>query len=87
MQLPDYAGLTAAVLTEPVRSPLDAVHDRMPLMLEPAAMAAWLGGCPVEELPRLPVDGLGWHEVSRAVSSVRNRGPELIEPVAPLDPG
>ena len=87
VHLPDYVGLTATVLTEPVRSPLKAVHDRMPLMLEPAAMAAWLEGCPVEELPWLPMDGLAWHEVSRAVSSVRNDRPELIEPVAPLDPG
>lgn len=29
--------------------------------------------------------GLAWHEVGRAVSSARNQGPELIEPVAPPD--
>jgi len=31
--------------------------------------------------------GMAWHEVSRAVNSVHNDAPELIEPVAPLDPG
>jgi putative SOS response-associated peptidase YedK len=82
VHLPDFSGLTCAVLTEAVRPPLDAVHDRMPLLLEPGAVAAWLGGCALADLPRLPVAALGWHEVGRAVSFVRNEGPTLIDPVS-----
>ncbi|HEY1697552.1 MAG TPA: SOS response-associated peptidase [Polyangiaceae bacterium] len=33
---------SCAILTQPARPPLDAVHDRMPLVLEKDAWAAWL---------------------------------------------
>ena len=81
VRLPDFAGLTCAVLTEAVRPPLDAVHDRMPVAMPVEAIDAWLSGAPVEDVPRLPMDGLAWHEVGPAVSAVRNDGPELIRPV------
>lgn len=80
--LPDFAGATCAILTEAVRAPLDAVHDRMPVLLTPESMADWLGGAPAEGLGRLAMAGLCWHEVGRAVGSVRNEGAELIAPVA-----
>ena len=83
VRLPDFQGLTCTVLTEAVRPPLDAVHDRMPLMLPPEAMDAWLDGAPVEALPGLPMAALAWHEVGRAVSAVRNEGEALIAPLSP----
>ncbi|WP_080517581.1 SOS response-associated peptidase [Cereibacter sphaeroides] len=86
VRLPDYEGPTCAVLTEPVRGALAQVHDRMPVMMGLEAAADWLGGCPVEALPRLPMETLGWHEVGRTVSSIRNEGPDLIEPIEPVAP-
>lgn len=86
VRLPDYEGLTCAVLTEPARPGLDGIHDRMPVMMGLDAVDDWLGGGPLEALPRLPVGALRWHEVGRAVGSVRHEGPELIEPLDPVVP-
>lgn len=33
--LPDYEGLTCTVLTESARTALDAIHDRMPVIVDP----------------------------------------------------
>ena len=78
--LPDYAGLTCTVLTEPARPALDTIHDRMPVIVDPDGARTWLEGGPTDSLPRLPMAGLTWHPVPRAVGAVRNEGPELIEP-------
>jgi len=78
VRLPDLAGLTCTVLTEAVRPPLDVVHDRMPVMMPVDAIDVWLDGGSVDQLPRLPMEGVAWHEVGTAVSSIRNDGPELI---------
>ncbi|WP_420022758.1 SOS response-associated peptidase [Cereibacter azotoformans] len=86
VRLADYEGPTCAILTEPVREGLARVHDRMPVMMDLEAAGDWLGGCPVEDLPRIPMTALRWHEVGRRVSSVRNEGPELIEPIEPALP-
>jgi len=79
--LPDYEGLTCTVLTEPARTALDAIHDRMPVIVDPDGARTWLEDCETGTVPRLPVAGLTWHAVPRAVGAVRNQGPELIEPV------
>jgi putative SOS response-associated peptidase YedK len=81
VRLPDFEGLTCAVLTEAAREPLDAIHDRMPLVIEVGAIRDWLGGCDLATLPRLPVGALAWHEVGRAVNSVRNDSPDLVLPL------
>lgn len=81
VRLPDYQGLTCAVLTEPARPALDAIHDRMPVILGQDGIADWLGGAPVEAVPRLPVEALRWHEVGAAVGSVRNNSADLIDAV------
>ena len=81
VRLPDHAGLTCTVLTEAVRQPLDVVHDRMPVMMPVEAIDVWLDGQPVDQLPRLPMEALAWHEVGTAVSAVRNDGPDLIRQV------
>ena len=80
VELSDFVGLTCAVMTEAVRTPLDSVHDRMPVLLEPETLSDWLDGCALADLPRLPMSGLAWHPVGRAVNSVRNDGPDLIDP-------
>lgn len=78
--LPDFAGPTCAVMTEAVRAPLDAVHDRIPVLLTPESLPDWLEGKGLDAIARLPMSGLAWHRVSRAVNSVRHDGPDLIEP-------
>jgi len=79
--LPDFAGATCAILTEAVRAPLDQVHDRMPVLLTPEGMAAWLAGAAADAVGRLPMAGITWHEVAPAVGSVRNEGAHLIAPL------
>jgi putative SOS response-associated peptidase YedK len=61
------------------------IHDRMPVILDPAVEAPWLEpGADPEELLRLLVpaadDLLVAREVGDYVNDVRRDGPELIEP-------
>jgi putative SOS response-associated peptidase YedK len=79
--LPDFTGATCAVMTEPVRAPLDAVHDRMPVLVLPEGIEQWLGGADTSDVARLPMGALAWHRVGREVNSVRHDGPELLKPV------
>ena len=81
VRLPDYQGLTCAILTEAARGSLAGVHDRMPVMIAPETAPGWLSGRSLDDMPRLPLDALAWHEVGPAVSSVRNEGADLIAPV------
>lgn len=62
------------------------IHDRQPVILPPALWQDWLG-----EGIDLAVDCLAqaigneaeltYHPVSKAVGNVRNKGPELVEPI------
>ncbi|GLZ38460.1 SOS response-associated peptidase [Actinokineospora sp. NBRC 105648] len=80
--------ITCAVLTTDAVGPLAEVHDRMPLLLGRDAFARWLDpdSREVSELLAPPsldlVDALEIRPVSQAVNSVRNNGPELLEPLA-----
>jgi putative SOS response-associated peptidase YedK len=59
------------------------IHDRMPVILEPADEADWLDpGTGEHRLRQLlaPTDDLTVTEVSDAVNDVRQDGPALIEP-------
>lgn len=82
--------VTFAVITTSAEPGLDTVHDRMPLVLPPDRWSAWLdptlkdpadvhdlaGDLPLGRFTALPV--------TTRVNSVRNDGPELLEP-APQD--
>jgi putative SOS response-associated peptidase YedK len=63
------------------------IHDRMPVMLPPGAWAEWLDpeNDDVDTLGKLlvpaPASLIALQPVSRAVNNVREKGPELIEPV------
>ncbi|MFO1057549.1 MAG: SOS response-associated peptidase [Dongiaceae bacterium] len=61
-----------------------ALHDRMPVIVDPADYAEWLAAAPGAEalLRPCPADALEAYPVPAAVGNVRNEGPELIEPVA-----
>ncbi|MGH3973852.1 MAG: SOS response-associated peptidase, partial [Pseudonocardiaceae bacterium] len=84
--------VTCAVVTTEAVGPLAEIHDRMPLILPPAAWASWLDPDsddpsqllvpPSEQL----VDALELRPVSTAVNSVRRNGPELIERTEPEQP-
>lgn len=87
--------LSCTILTTEALGPLRQVHERMPLVVSPEVLADWLDPGVIGD-PRALVDGAGYdlaqwadaveiHPVSRAVSNVRNDGPELVRPVDPDD--
>jgi len=63
-------------------------HDRMPFVLTPEQYDSWLDRKLVDPeqvmnlLQPAPNDALRFHQVSTRVSTARNEGPELIEPIA-----
>lgn len=79
---------TATVLTTTATDALGAIHDRMPVDVAPANWAAWLdpdfAGDPATLLdPGATAAQLVAYPVSTLVNSVRNNGPELLEPLPP----
>lgn len=76
---------TCAIVTTTANAPLASVHDRMPVILDPADWPLWLGeaGQGAARLMRpAPDEALAFHRVGRAVNSNRASGAGLIEPVA-----
>jgi len=81
------AVITCAVLTTDAIGEMTSVHHRMPLLLPASHWGAWLdpdSADPSSLLSPDPglVDGLELRPVSMAVNSVRNNGPELMDPVS-----
>jgi putative SOS response-associated peptidase YedK len=80
---------TCTVITTTPNEDLDEIHDRMPVVIEIADVAEWLDpgeSGPAQRMHLMspaPVGTLQHHGVNPAVGSVRNDGPELIEPVEP----
>jgi len=72
-----------AVVTTTAAPALHFLHERMPVILEEADWAAWLGEAPGDPaaLMRPSNAPLRVWRVSDRVGNVRNNGPELIEPV------
>lgn len=78
---------TCTILTGVPNELLAPIHDRMPIILEPADWDAWLAedASPLALRPLLrplPAQELAMYPVSHAVNNVRNEGAELL---APLD--
>ncbi|MCX4245336.1 SOS response-associated peptidase [Paraliomyxa miuraensis] len=86
--LADAEGLHATIVTTEPSRDIGGVHDRMPAVLEPDMVEPWLRGEDPQMLLALvrpaPDGTLLRHTVGRRVNSVRNDGPELVEPVAPI---
>jgi putative SOS response-associated peptidase YedK len=87
---PERFRWTCTVLTTSAEDELGRIHDRMPLLVEPDRYAAWLDparndpdGLRELLVPAAP-GRLEAYPVSTEVNSVRNNGPQLVEPV-PLD--
>ncbi len=88
---------TATIITTSAPDELGMIHDRMPMIIDPASWDDWLdpANSDVADLRALlapaVATGLTTYPVSTEVNSVRNNGPQLIEPVnggsvAPLAP-
>lgn len=80
---------TFAIATTDASPGTRAVHDRMPVVLDPEAQALWLDPeTPRAELEALLVPYAGpidVHAVAKTVNNVRADGPELILPIAGAD--
>ena len=79
--------LSCTIITTDAVGELAAIHDRMPLILGEDDWDAWLNpdaALDPERLAQAPdVDGIELREISTLVNSVRNNGPELLEPAKP----
>ncbi len=79
---------SCAILTQPARPPVEAIHDRMPMVLEPGAWARWLSPeltqtdllAPLLE-PHDPA--LVAFPVSSFVNDPRHDDARCVEPCAP----
>jgi putative SOS response-associated peptidase YedK len=72
-----------AIITTRPNAEMAPLHNRMPVVVDPADWPAWLGEVDSDPATLLgpPPDGtLRVWPVSRAVNSTRNNGPELLEP-------
>lgn len=81
--------LTCTVLTTTTQDALGHVHDRSPVIIPKNRFADWLNPDLTDKndvqhlLDSLPEPALTPRIVSDRVNSVRNNGPELIEPAKP----
>ncbi|GAB4072286.1 SOS response-associated peptidase [Ancylobacter sonchi] len=88
----DRLGVTSCtIITEPASEPMTRLHDRQPVILDPAWYDAWLDpSTPTGELKPIlahDLDGeLQFHRVSREVNATRGGKdhPGLIAPLNPL---
>jgi putative SOS response-associated peptidase YedK len=84
---PDAWLWTATIITTTAPDDLGRIHDRMPMVIDPGSWDDWLdpGHSDVEDLRGLlapaVTGGLTSYPVSLTVNSVRNNGPELVEPI------
>ncbi len=72
------------IITTDANEFMSPIHDRMPVILEPERVSAWLSPQTSAEeaqtlLVRAPDGVLEAHPVSTTVNSPRNNGPELIQ--------
>lgn len=75
---------TCAIVTCAANAAMARIHKRMPVVLEPANWAKWLGedGKGAATLmAAAPEEALEFYRVGRAVNSNRAAGPELISPL------
>ena len=75
---------TFAILTTRANGTMQQLHERMPVILEPDGWPTWLGeveGDTAALMRPAANDVLRLWPVSRAVNSVRNNGPDLLDKV------
>jgi putative SOS response-associated peptidase YedK len=72
-----------AAITTSANREMPMLHERMPVILEKADRAAWLGeeeGGPASVLRPLPAGRLRLWQVDKRVGNVRNDDPDLLKP-------
>jgi putative SOS response-associated peptidase YedK len=79
---------SCAILTVPANAAIAPLHDRMPVILEPEAEAAWLDASTPRELVTeiaagLPSSDVALRAVGQAVNDARYDGPECLMPAVP----
>ncbi|MCU1496893.1 MAG: hypothetical protein JWM47_846 [Acidimicrobiales bacterium] len=94
---PDRAGSqrlrSTTIVTTTANEVMAPIHDRMPVILPPSAWDEWLDpdNADLDALGRLlvpaPPQILTLHPVATDVGNVRNQGPHLVEPAAPIAGG
>lgn len=75
---------SCTIVTTDANDLLKPVHDRMPVIVGPAAYARWLDPAvadPAELIASYPSDAMLWTRVSTRVNSVRHDDASLIEPI------
>ncbi len=79
--------VSCTIITTDAAGQLTDIHDRMPLTISEPDWDRWLDpDAPIDEgllRGHGDLDRIAIREVSRLVNSVRNNGPELIEPAEP----
>jgi putative SOS response-associated peptidase YedK len=82
---------SASIITTDAPDDIGKIHDRTPMVIAPNAWADWLDPANNEKdhllatmIPATSagISGLTSHRVAPMVNSVRNNGPDLIEPLA-----
>jgi putative SOS response-associated peptidase YedK len=77
---------TFATITTDANQTLSAIHDRIPVIIEPNDWPLWLGERRCRTLLRPAAeDVLRIWPVGKKVGNVRNDGPELLEPRAAVE--
>ncbi len=74
-----------AIITTSANRIMSEIHDRMPVILDPAVWPAWLGEKSADAAALLrpaPDDLLRLWPVSTSVNAPRNNGPELLTPIS-----
>lgn len=81
----EASAVTFAIVTTSAPAEFAIIHDRAPLIIESDQFVRWLNA-PRDQAAKMlrpvPEGILMWHEVSTRVNSVRNQGPELVQPHA-----
>jgi putative SOS response-associated peptidase YedK len=78
---------TCALITTEPNDVVKPVHDRMPVILDAAADAAWLDPAAEVDVVKgllrpCPADGMEGFPVGLYVNSSRNEGPQCVDPAA-----
>lgn len=83
---------SCTIVTTQANETMSALHDRMPVILPPSVWEQWLDPAndDLDTLGKLLVPAppalLTTYPVSTEVNSVRNDGPQLLDPVPPEEP-
>jgi putative SOS response-associated peptidase YedK len=83
---------SCTIITTDAGPDMDGIHDRMPVVLDPATFDLWLDPAhtDTDELTALlhdaPAGTMRHHAVGQQVGNVRNNDASLVEPVAAVEP-